>query len=85
MDERLKKFIDERTDGDLSMFCKEIYDWHATGILDEGSHIYKIYKDFSCPSVNYVEDIILDRSVEKLGKIVVLLLEKRASRFFKSV
>lgn len=84
MEERLNSFIDERSDGDLAMLCKEIYDWHATGKLNEDSFIYRISKDFSCSS-NHVEELVLDRSVEKLGKIVLLLLEKRAFKFLKSV
>lgn len=84
MEESLKNFIDERSDGDLAMLCKEIYDWHETGKLDKDSFIYKISKDFSCSS-NHVEELILDRSVEKLWKIVILLIEKRVSKFFKSM
>lgn len=83
MYKELNDFINERSDGDLAMFCKEIYDWHNTGDLREDSHIYKISKDFPCPSINYVEELILDRSVEQLGKIVLLLLEKRSKKFLK--
>lgn len=77
-------FINERPDGDLVMLCNEIYDWHVAGELNENSFIHRISKDFSCPA-NHVEELILDRAVEKLGKIVVLLLEKRSSEFFKSM
>ena len=84
MNKELIDFINERTEGDLVMLCNEIYDWHATGNLSKESHIYGISRDFSCSS-NRVEELILDRSVEKLGKIAILLLEKRASKFFKSM
>ncbi len=76
--------FNERNEDDLVMFCNEIYDWHATGCLSKDSHIHKISIDFSCSS-NYVEEVILNKSVEKLGKVVLLLLAKMPSKFLKSI
>ena len=83
MEERLISFIDERSDGDLVLLCKEIYDWHSTGNLSEDSFMYKISKDFSCTS-NHAEELILDKSFEKLGKAVLVLLERMPFKFFKN-
>lgn len=84
MSNKLNDFINERTEGDLVMLCNEIYDWNATKNLSEDSYIYGISRDFSC-SPNNVKELVLDRSVEKLGKIVPLLLGERASKFLKDM
>lgn len=84
MSKELKDFIDKRIEDELVMLCNEIYDWHATGNLSEDSHIYGISKDFSC-SCNHVEELILNRSAERLEKVVLLLLEKRPTKFLKSI
>lgn len=79
MDEKLNDFIDNRTDGDLVMLCKEIYDWHITGNLSKDSYIYKTSIDFSC-SAKQVEELIVNKSVKKLGKVVLLLLQKMPTK-----
>lgn len=80
----LKEYFDVMSNNDLIALCNEIYDWHTTGNLNKSPNLYKISNDFSC-SCNYVEELVLDKSVEKLGKAVLLLLEKRKSNFFENL
>lgn len=84
MNKELKDFISERSDGDLVMLCNEIYDWHVTGILDQDSLLSRIKKDSNVKSEE-IEDIILNILVERLGKVVLLLLEKRPYKFLKTI
>ncbi len=84
MNKESKDFISERSDGDLVMLCNEIYDWHVTGILDQDSLLSRIKKDSNVKSEE-IEDIILNILVERLGKVVLLLLEKRPYKFLKTI
>lgn len=84
MSKELKDFINERTDGDLVMLCNEIYDWHITGVLDQDSLLSRIKKDSNAKSEE-IEDIILNILAERLGKVVLLLLEKRPYKFLKTI
>lgn len=84
MSKELKDFINEMTDGDLVMLCNEIYDWHVTDILDQDSLLAKIKKDANA-KLEEIVDIILNILAERLGKVVLLLLEKRPYMFLKNI
>ena len=80
----ISDYINGITDGDLVMLCNEIYNWNKTGILDNDSLLSMILRDSNVKSEN-VEDMILDISAERLGKVVLLLLEKRPYKFLKNI
>lgn len=77
-------FINERSDGDLVMLCNEIYDWHETGTLNQNYLLSMILRDSNL-KLEEIEDIILNKSAESLGKVVLLLLGKRSYKFLKNI
>lgn len=84
MYKEINDFINSMTDGDLVLFCNDIYDWNSTGNLDPDSHLYKLSKSYPCPNAKYVADLVIDRSVERLEKIVLLLFKENPSKFLKN-
>lgn len=80
MNNELKEQINERSDGDLVMLCNQIFDWHETGMVNQDSLLSMIFRDSNIKPEE-IENIILDISARRLGKVVSLLMGKRPNMF----
>ena len=85
MYKEINDYINNLTDGDFALLCNDIYDWNTTGNLDKDSNLHRLSKSYPCPSAKYVADLVIDKSVERFEKIVLLLFKERPSKFLKKI
>lgn len=84
MNNELKEQINERPDGDLVMLCNQIFDWHETSMVNQDSLLSMIFRDSNIKPEE-IENIILDISARRLGKVVSLLMGKRPNMFLRDM